>query len=129
MVPTALAVLLPRPFLAPDAVRPLDVEAGTRRFDWERDGWLGALDTLTPVAETADAERGDCEDYAFVAASWALAHGRDGVGVAVCFDPLPSHVVAFDDERVYSTGEGIVRGSGGDYLAATEYRWALRRRL
>jgi hypothetical protein len=41
---------------------------------------------------------------------------------------VPRHAIAYDRDRVYSSGE-VREESVDDYLARTEYTWALRRRL
>lgn len=44
-----------------------------------------------------------------MAASWLTVQARDGVGLAFCSEsPLlsPSHVIAFEEERVNSSGSG-----------------------
>ena len=108
-----------------------DFEAWTARYTWEADPWNGWLDVARAPDETVVAERGDCEDYALVAASWALSRGRTPVGLAFCFpprSPVPRHAVAYDRERVYSSGD-VTTESLDAYLDREGYAWALRRRL
>ncbi|MFB6310701.1 MAG: hypothetical protein ABEH64_05900, partial [Salinirussus sp.] len=72
------------------------------------DAWSGWRDFAARPRETVEPGHGDCEDYALVAVSWAIAHGRDGVGIAFCWNPpwpIPTHVIAYDDHQVYSSGE------------------------
>jgi hypothetical protein len=83
--------------------------------------------------ETVERNDGDCEDYALVAASWACSHGRD-VGLAVTGHsrygvPVPTHMVAFDDTYVYSSG--VIRDQSVPEFVATseEYDWSLTKRL
>jgi hypothetical protein len=109
----------------------LDIEAWSERYEWHEDEWNGWLDVARRPDDTVAAETGDCEDYALVAASWALARGRTPVGLGVCFDswlPIPRHAVAYDRDRVYSSGE-ITAESLDEYVDRSEYTWAVRRRL
>lgn len=64
-----------------------------------------------------------------MAASWALANDRPGVGLAVCWEwpyPWPRHAVAYDDERVYSSGR-ITRESVEEYAKRDGSPFCLRR--
>lgn len=112
--------------------RTFDIETWSREFyDWTQDDWHGLKDFARPPRETVDSGRGDCEDYALVAASWAVANERPDVGLAFCIDetvPWPSHVVAYDAQRVYSSGV-IHERSLESYLADSAYVRALRRRV
>jgi hypothetical protein len=108
-----------------------DFETWTDRYEWREDEWNGWFDIAQSPEQTRTTETGDCEDYALVAASWALVRGRTPVGLAVCFTswvPVPRHAIAYDRDRVYSSGE-VREENVDDYLARTEYTWALRRRL
>jgi hypothetical protein len=108
-----------------------DFEAWTGRYEWSEDEWNGWLDWARRPDDTVTAETGDCEDYALVAASWALARGRTPVGLGFCFPPrsvIPRHVVAYDRDRVYSSGE-VTAETVDDYLDRSEYARVFRRRL
>jgi hypothetical protein len=108
-----------------------DFDGWSTTYEWSEDEWNGWLDVARRPDDTITERTGDCEDYALVAASWALAQGRTPVGLGFCFPsraPVPRHVVAYDRDRVYSSGE-IREESLDDYLDRTEYTWALRRRL
>ena len=108
-----------------------DFEAWSNRYEWRQDEWNGWLDVARRPDDTVEAEEGDCEDYALVAASWALATGRTPVGLGFCFTgrlPIPRHAIAYDRERVYSSGE-MREETVDDYVDRTEYRWVVRRRL
>jgi hypothetical protein len=64
-----------------------------------------------------------------VAASWALANDRPGVGLAVCWEwpyPWPRHAIAYDDERVYSSGH-ITEESVEEYAERDGFAFTLRR--
>lgn len=105
------------------------VEWSDDEFEWRQDRWNGLRDLATPPAETVERGYGDCEDYALVAVSWALANDRDGVGIGFCFpsrSPVPRHVVAYDDERVYSSGQ-IADESPSEWLDGSRYARMLRR--
>lgn len=100
-------------------------------YEWTADPWNGFLDFAKHPADTVSQGEGDCEDYALVAVSWALAHGRDGVGFALCWEPSrpwPTHVVAFDDKRVYSSGR-ITEMTVEDWITDSKYASALKRRI
>ena len=123
---TGFVYLAPRRYCDPAAAADLDIEAWSRRFDWRADAWNGWRDRAKPVADTIADARGDCEDYALVAASWALARNLP-VRLAFCLrGVVPRHVVAVTDRRVYSSG-AIHPGPLSDYLAATRYERALQR--
>ena len=109
-----------------------DLEAWSDdEYRWIEDPWNGFRDFARRPAETVAAGRGDCEDYALVALAWAAAHGRDGLGLAFCFAPpypWPTHVVAYDEDRVYSSGE-VFDGTVSEWVEGSDYRFALRRRV
>ena len=129
---TPLAVLWPERYVNHDADlwSSLDIEEWSREgYDWVEDDWNGLLDFAKRPHETLADGTGDCEDYALVAASWALANDRSGVGVAVCWEwpyPWPRHAVAYDDERVYSSGR-IIRESVEEYAERDGFAFCLRR--
>lgn len=100
-------------------------------YEWTEDPWHGISDFARRPGETVDMGRGDCEDYAIVAISWAVANGREGIGLAFCWDlpwPWPRHVIAYDDERVYSSGHTYEK-SVDEYIDDSEYVFAVRRRV
>lgn len=108
-----------------------DIETWSEEeYDWRRDPWNGVRDFVNRPEETVETGRGDCDDYALVAASWASAVGREGVGMAVCGSSrvLPQHMVAFDSERTYSSG--TIHDCGpGEYLDGSDYSWLYARQL
>lgn len=98
-------------------------------YTWTQDDWNGIRDFASEPHETTELGEGDCEDYALVAASWALAQGHDGVGLGFCFEwpsPWPTHAIAFDAERVYSSGT-VTETSVDEWLADARYDYVLRR--
>lgn len=100
-------------------------------YDWTEDSWNGFLDVAAHPRECVATSSGDCEDYALVALSWAIAQGRTGVGIAFCWElpyPWPTHVIAFDDEYVYSSGT-ITPTSVGEWVDDSRYSFALRRHV
>ncbi len=107
-----------------------DLEAwAADRYDWDQDPWNGLRDFAKRPRETVRDEEGDCEDFALVAASWAVAHDREDVGLAFCWKwpyPWPRHVVAYDADRVYSSGE-ISRQRVGDWVAESDYVYSVSR--
>lgn len=129
----------PLMFLAParyvdrgDWWQSFDLEDWSRsEYVWTQDEWNGFRDVAQHPRACVDAGRGDCEDYALVALSWAVANDRDGLGIAFCWDfpyPWPRHVIAFDDECVYSSGE-IVETSVREWKADSRYSFTLKRRV
>lgn len=109
-----------------------DLEEWSRAtYEWTEDPWNGFRDFARPPATTLAEGHGDCEDYALVAASWALGTGREGVGIAFCWAwpyPWPRHVIAFDADRVYSSGD-VVRASVDEWVRDSRYDYALERRI
>ena len=129
----------PLTFVAParyvdrdDFWRSFDLESWSQsEYDWTQDDWNGYLDFTRYPRECVESGRGDCEDYAFVAISWAVAQDRDGIGLAFCWKPpypWPRHVIAYDKERVYSSGT-IHEASVDEWKADSDYRFVLRRRV
>lgn len=129
---TSLTYRAPSRYLASGEFwREFDIESWSDEFyDWTADGWNGLRGFAKPPRETVDEGEDDCEDYALVAASWAVTNGRDGVGLAFCIGPKPwpTHVVAFDAERVYSSGV-IAEQSLDSFLERTEYDRTLNRKI
>lgn len=129
---TPFAVLRPERYVSDDEAlwSALDIEAWSRRsYEWDEDDWNGFIDVAKRPHETLADGTGDCEDYALVAASWALANDRPGVGLAVCWEwpyPWPRHAIAYDDERVYSSGQ-VTEESVDEYAERDGYRFVLRR--
>lgn len=74
---TALFLWFPRWYVDPDAAGHVDVVRWSEEFDWRQDAWNGLRDTVDPVAGVLETASGDCDDYAVVVASRALARGRD----------------------------------------------------
>lgn len=130
---TPLTFLLPSRYLDRDRDwEAFDLVAWSRdEYRWQQDRWNGLLDIARTPAETLDRRRGDCEDYALVAASWAVGNGREGVGLGLCWElsrPWPTHVIAFDEEFVYSSGE-IWKTSVEQWRQESPYALVLRRRV
>ncbi|MEF8842934.1 MAG: hypothetical protein V5A62_15130 [Haloarculaceae archaeon] len=129
---TPFAVLWPERYVSDDEAlwSELDIEEWSRRsYEWVEDDWNGFVDFAKRPHETLADGTGDCEDYALVAASWALANDRPGVGLAVCWEwpyPWPRHAIAYDDERVYSSGH-VTGESVEEFNEREGYRFALRR--
>jgi len=129
---TPFAVVWPERYVSDDEDlwSSLDIEDWSRReYEWIEDDWNGFLDFARRPHETLASGRGDCEDYALVAASWALANDRPGVGLAVCWEwpyPWPRHAIAYDDERVYSSGH-ITEESVEEYAERDGFAFTLRR--
>jgi hypothetical protein len=130
---TPLTFLFPSRYVEDDAFwADFDFETWSdSEYRWIRDPWNGFRDFARRPRETVARKRGDCEDYALVAVSWAVANGRDGVGLAFCWKwpyPWPTHVVAFDDGRVYSSGD-VREQRVSEWVEESTYRFALERRV
>lgn len=100
-------------------------------YEWTEDPWNGLIDFAQPPRTTVEEATGDCEDYALVAVAWAVAQDREGVGIAFCWEspyPWPRHVIAYDDDRVYSSGV-IVDSSVSEWIDASKYAFCVRRRI
>lgn len=104
----------PLVFLSPEShfaqqIQYLDLERWSEEvYEWEEDGWNGWKDFASDPVHTVWTNRGDCEDYALVAGSWAYAHGYS-MTFALCFQgysPIPQHMVVSFKGNVYSS-DGI----------------------
>lgn len=126
---TAIFLRYPGRYVDPDAAGSLDVLRWSDEFDWEQDAWKGFRDTVDPVEDVIETATGDCDDYAVVVASWAVAADRDP-SLVVCKTPggfLPSHVAVWDGERVYSSGNVHHDTDPDEYLEESPYdRYRLR---
>ena len=130
---TPFTFLAPSRYVAPGEFwSDFDLESWSReRYDWSEDAWNGFLDFAKRPRDTIDDEAGDCEDYALVAASWAIAQGREDVGLAFCWEtpyPWARHVIAFDAEHVYSSGT-ITTESVDEWVEDSQYVFSVRRRI
>jgi hypothetical protein len=128
---TPLTFLFPRRYVDRDDFWvDFDLETWSREtYDWDQDRWSGWRDFAARPRETVSRGHGDCEDYALVAVAWAVAQDRTGVGIAFCWDPpwpFPTHVIAYDDERVYSSGRITVERVD-EWVEGSTYSFALRR--
>lgn len=130
---TPLTFLLPSRYL--DTDRDWDafdlVTWARDHYRWRQDPWNGFLDVAQTPAETIERRRGDCEDFALVAASWARGNGHKGVGLGLCWElrrPWPTHVIAYDEEFVYSSG-GIWKTSVAEWRKESPYVFVLKRRV
>jgi hypothetical protein len=130
---TPLTYIAPEQYVdSADFWTEFDLERWSRTsYEWTEDPWNGLRDFARRPKETVTAGTGDCEDYALVAASWAVAQGRDGVGLAFCWEspyPWPRHAIAFDAERVYSSGT-ISRKSVDQWVEESKYVFFVSRRI
>lgn len=100
-------------------------------YDWTQDPWNGFRDFATPPMQTVRDGQGDCEDFALVALSWAVANDRSGLGLGFCWEsnrPWPTHVIAYDEGYVYSSGD-IDSATVDEWLEESRYSFVLRRRV
>ena len=130
---TPLLFLRPAPYVDVDEFwSGFDLDAwADETYEWNPDPWNGVRDFVQPPRETVDGGRGDCEDFALVALSWARAQDRDGLGLGFCWAwpyPWPTHAIAFDEERVYSSGERF-EGAVDEWLDQSDYDYVLTRRV
>jgi len=130
---TPLTFLVPDRYVGRDEWwRTFDFEGWSQStYEWTEDPWNGFRDFAQHPRDCVESGRGDCEDYALVALASAVARDRDGVDIAFCWEfpyPWPTHVIAFDDEFVYSSGD-IVETSVDEWVRDSTYDGALRRRL
>lgn len=106
-------------------------EWAREQYEWNQDSWNGFRDFATPPAETVRQDRGDCEDFALVAASWAVSNNRSDVGLGMCWEsprPWPTHVIAYDSEFVYSSGN-IHHMSVDEWIGNSKYDFVLQRQV
>lgn len=106
--PTPLFVVSPRGFLDPEAAKYLDIIEWSETFEWQADDWGGWKDTVDPVPTIIDSQIGDCDDYAAVVASWAIANNLDAT-LLYCWEPgsfmpTPDHIAVAVCDYVYSSG-------------------------
>lgn len=130
---TPLTFVAPRRYLESDPFgEDQEFQTWARdHYDWTQDPWNGFRDFAQRPAETIKTGRGDCEDFALVAISWAVSREREGVGLGFCWEwprPWPTHVIAFDDEYVYSSGS-ITTESVDEWLEDSKYDYVLKRRV
>lgn len=100
-------------------------------YEWTQDPWNGFRDFATPPVKTVRDGQGDCEDFALVALSWAVTNDRSGLGLGFCWEsnrPWPTHVIAYDEEYVYSSGD-IDSTTVDEWLEDSRYSFVLRRRV
>lgn len=135
MIPTYLALAFPSLRLDVEYAKTLDFHPWRwSEYDWSQDAFNGYADVVQPVKQTVETGTGDCDDFAFVAASWGLAQGKDVaigiVGIRRYGIPLMQHIVTeFDGTVIYSNGEQIY-GSIEDYVEShEEYTWSRRRNI
>lgn len=99
-------------------------------YEYTTDKWWGIKDYVRDPYSTLKHGRGDCEDYALVALCWCAAKKRsNNLGVAMCFKSeklLPQHMVAYDDKRVYSSGD-IVQTDLHTWVEQSKYDAAIPR--
>lgn len=120
---TALFLRFPGRFLDPGAAGGIDVVRWSEEFEWVIDDWNGYRDTVDPVQDVIEAAQGDCDDYAVVVASWAVARGRDA-SLVLCKEDgqrFTSHVAVWDGERVYSSGDVHDDTDPGEYVEGSQY--------
>lgn len=105
---TIHAFLRPRAFLEKDFKwDDFDIERWSEReYEWEQDPWFGLRDTVSMPSDVIRSGRGDCDDYAFVAASYLDATTDHDIKIVVQTDGRVWHMVCYDatEERVYSSG-------------------------
>lgn len=106
---TPLTFVFPEKYVEDDLFwQTFDIVSWSRNeFSWMQDGWNGYRDFAKEPRQTVHDRYGDCEDYALVAASWALSNNREPVTLGFCWEkwkPHPTHVVCHDGEQLFSSG-------------------------
>lgn len=130
---TPLVFLFPNKYVEKDKrLKNVDIhDWRNNHFRWRQDPYSGWKDIAKKPWKTYIDGSGDCEDYSILVASWALTKGKRNVGLGFCWrdgSPIPSHVIAYTDDMVYSTDKvGNIEGSVQEYLDRSEYRWLARR--
>lgn len=121
-------------------------EWSQEEYTWEPDEWYGFKDLAKPPAETIETGSGDCDCYAVVAMNARYHDDADGLGLGFLyrFPPAPDsdagfleglakrlevgHAIAYDDERVYSSGH-ITEETPEEFKEREGYSVLLRRDL
>lgn len=126
---TPLWLLYPKLLLSTESsVAMLDLENWIEHhFEWEQDEWGGWKDFVSDPVKTVRTKKGDCEDFAFVVASWAYYRYHE-VTFALCFDGLrPEHTVVAFGGDVYSS-DGVYRDTSIDeYVSKKRFSWCVKR--
>ncbi len=98
-----------------------DLRWFNKKFTWQEDKLFGVWDRLQPVEETLSKRQGDCEDYAFVAASYLLSETDEPVSLAYLMRGVEAHIVCFTDDAVYSSGKTF-EWTLGQYCLQKNYK-------
>ena len=104
MIPTALFLAAPRRYLEQvPGFDPYDFEDS---WSYQADPLWGLWDVARNPHDVITQGRGDCVDYARLAASWLFFHTDHPIALYVMgrIHNPPGHLVAYDGECVYSTG-------------------------
>lgn len=128
---TFFVYLSPENYLSDkEIVTNLDLEEWSReKYQWQQDGWNGLKDFARDPAETVFIKRGDCEDYALVAASWGHYNGYD-VTLGFCMDKvIPRHVVTEFDGDVYSSGVIYRDKTIEEFIEMSQFDWYIGRKV
>ena len=105
MIPTALFLAYPWRYLEP--VPGFDPHAFEDRWTYQADPLGGLWDIARNPQDVIEQGRGDCVDYARLSASWLYHHTGRPIALYVMgrvHNP-PGHLVTYDGECVYSTGD------------------------
>ncbi|NEU58616.1 hypothetical protein [Halorussus sp. MSC15.2] len=100
-------------------------------YEWTRDDWSGVRDFAQSARRTYETGRGDCEDYALVAANVLASRDRSNLHFAIVSEGfLPEHFVLYDavDQQVYSSGR-IYDATLSEYLDESRYVRRVTRRI
>lgn len=119
-----LVIIRPKAYVKEnDRWAAFDLEEWTENvYDYRQDPLSGLVDYVNYPSETVERGSGDCEDYAVLAASCRLSSGADRVGIAACaaWRERTFHAFAYDDTKVYSSGE-ITEETPAEFLERTMY--------
>jgi len=81
-------------------------------YTYEPDSFGLVGDVLTPPTRLLAGAQGDCEDYAFFAASVLAAQGVTDIDLVSMWKPGVGHVVCEANGRTYSSGNIFDYGAG-----------------
>lgn len=97
------------------------------------EGWWLFGDWIQTPNDTIERGTGDCEDYAIIAASWAIENNVGNPRLAWLWEgwwpPYPKHVVAYTDDIVFTSGDILDNTTIDEYVEQTDYTHYVSRSL
>lgn len=95
-------------------------------YDYDADPYHPVVDYLTPPEAMLDGAKGDCEDYAFFAASVLASKGVEDIDLVSMLKWGTGHVVAEANGKTYSSGT-VHDMTAGEFAKQNGYLLTLRR--